>query len=573
MLSNTSLHFRASCRFVVGACVLFLISTSSTFAAAGKIQFVAGEAKIINDKQAERAASKGEILNQGDSIVTGATGSVQVLLEDGGLLAVRPNTQMKIDAYAYSGKADDANNKSFFSLGKGTFRSITGAIGQNNKQAYRVSTPTATMGIRGTDHEPAVVLPLAPGTQPQSPLESAPPGTYDRVNQGQTFIQNSEGLVVLGVNQVGFASSAGGAPTVLPNVPSFYTSTPKPGDAKKDSKSTKSTSASSSAAGSTTSSGTSSTSSDSGSSDSSTTTASSSGDVAGDSGSFGVIGGTATSTSTTSSNVNTVTTVTSSPTIAAAATGTPITLLSGVVGANINFSGMMSSDFAGVLIADDPSKFIEIGAQNELNRVFDASTPPTFEALRNNAAIVDQGSFNAFADAGTAVYWGRWEDQGYIISEAGSPITAFGPFHYIHSPDITPVGLVTTPGALTGGNYTYVGGTSPSNFNGDVGSLTAASLNVNFSTQVVTLGISATVLDPMLSMVNLTGTAIGSVQNFVSDVGIVGFSGDPQRPMPTDTTLLAKGAFIGPTASGAITAFQLQDSQGNLAIGTAAFRR
>ena len=226
--------FRA---FTLGFALL-VFGHSAAFAAAGKIQFTAGEVKIVNAQKAERVAQKGEALESGDTIVTGASGSVQVALADGGLIAVRPNSQLKIDDYAYSGKADDSKNKSFFSLGKGTFRSITGAIGQNNKQAYRVNTPTATMGIRGTDHEPWFI-PFLPGVPPP-----APPGTYDYVNSGSTFLQNPLGIIVLGPNQVGFAPAGGGPPIVLPNIPGFYTNTPKTNPAKAAADAKKSASAS-----------------------------------------------------------------------------------------------------------------------------------------------------------------------------------------------------------------------------------------------------------------------------------------------------------------------------------------
>ena len=42
------------------ACAVLCLGISGAYAAAGKIQFVAGEAKIVNDKQAERAATKGD---------------------------------------------------------------------------------------------------------------------------------------------------------------------------------------------------------------------------------------------------------------------------------------------------------------------------------------------------------------------------------------------------------------------------------------------------------------------------------------------------------------------------------
>jgi len=73
-------------------------------------------------------------------------------------------------------------------------------IGRRNKSNYLVNTPTAKIGIRGTDHEPYYVPSPAPGeTLP------APPGTYNKVNVGETVIRTPGGTVVVGANQIGFA--------------------------------------------------------------------------------------------------------------------------------------------------------------------------------------------------------------------------------------------------------------------------------------------------------------------------------------------------------------------------------
>ncbi len=548
------------------ACAVFSLAVSNAYAVAGKIQFVAGEAKVTNDKQAERAAIKGLILNQGDSIVTGPTGSVQVLLEDGGLLAVRPNTQMKIDAYAYSGKADDPNNKSFFSLGKGTFRSITGAIGQNNKQAYRVDTPTATMGIRGTDHEPAVVLQLAPGQQAQSPLESAPPGTYDRVNQGQTFIQNSAGLLVLGVNQVGFAPSGGGAPTVLPNVPAFYTSTPKPVSAKNTAQSTSSASSSNStttaaAAGSSDSSSTS-------TSDSASLSTTSSSSIEPDpTVSFATLESTTIVTNSTS--VNTDTTVTTDPIIAVAAGITesalaPAPLLGGV-GAYIAASAMGGQPSSGsvLLTAASPTQEILLGAQNEVLRIFDGLTSPTFEFLSNGSSLStsDPATTFVFNDGGI-VNWGRWL-PGFIVKDGGIVEQTLGDFQYIFSQNITSPSLVTS-GTLTGGLYGYVGGTSPANALGVTGTINPLNtfLSVDFGGQTAFFSVETSI-----SGVTLSGSASGSIRDFINPLSGI-------SSITSSVFVFANGFFVGPTAAGAITSFTIQDiTNGNGAAGTAVFRR
>ena len=195
--------------------ILLLPVSASAFAIAGHIQFTAGEVKILNAENIQRAAQKGASVDQGDTIITGASGVLQILMEDGGLIAVRPDTRMHIDAFKYTGKS--GTDKSFFSLLKGTFRSITGAIGKANHQAYKVTTPNATIGIRGTDHEPLVILTAKTG----EPMQGAP-GTYDKVNGGATFIQTDRGITLIGTGQVGYAANAQAAPIMLPSIPAFY---------------------------------------------------------------------------------------------------------------------------------------------------------------------------------------------------------------------------------------------------------------------------------------------------------------------------------------------------------------
>jgi hypothetical protein len=137
-------------------------------------------------------------------------------MEDQALIAVRPNTRMRIDAYRALGDKDD--NSTLFLL-SGTFRALTGWIGRYNKERYRIRTSTATIGIRGTDHEPAY---FGADTRSEE-RDNHPPGSYDKVNLGETFIQNAAGRISLTQGRAGFApEGARDAPRVLERTPTFY---------------------------------------------------------------------------------------------------------------------------------------------------------------------------------------------------------------------------------------------------------------------------------------------------------------------------------------------------------------
>lgn len=181
---------------------------------AGKVELVEGDVTVHDRAKKPRKVAVGDTILEGESIVTGKDGELHLNMEDGGFIAVRPNTKMRIVAYQAQG---DESDKGVFSLLQGTFRSVTGWIGKFNPRSYQVRTPTATIGVRGTDHEPLVI--------PQGSKEGEP-GSYDKVNVGGTTIQTKHGSVDVKPNQAAFAPLHGRpVPRVLPQVPQFFKAT------------------------------------------------------------------------------------------------------------------------------------------------------------------------------------------------------------------------------------------------------------------------------------------------------------------------------------------------------------
>ncbi len=206
---------------VVLGLVLQLFAVSLAEAAAGRFQFVVGDVRVTDPAGKERAVRKGDAVNEGDSILSGASGTAQILLVDGGILAVRPDTRMKIDEYKFNGK-DDGSERSFFSIVKGGFRAITGLIGKRNKENYGIRTPAATIGIRGTDSETVHVV---------APLPNVPEGTYNKVNTGATVMNGT----VINPNQVGYTPNLQTPAAILPAMPPiFEAAKPSQGEKKDD---------------------------------------------------------------------------------------------------------------------------------------------------------------------------------------------------------------------------------------------------------------------------------------------------------------------------------------------------
>lgn len=110
--------------------------------AVGKVWVESGSQRI--------ALVRGQQVEVGQKLVTREGGHVHVRMKDGGLVALRPNSELEIQVFDYD-PANPGAGKVRYSLRQGVARSVTGAIGEANKEAFRFNTPVAAIGVRGTD--------------------------------------------------------------------------------------------------------------------------------------------------------------------------------------------------------------------------------------------------------------------------------------------------------------------------------------------------------------------------------------------------------------------------------------
>lgn len=114
----------------------------------GEMITVIGQGKVITD-QGEQIAARGKLVHVGDRIETAAGGHVHVRFVDGALVSVRPLSRLHIENYRNSGIQTLAAIK--FKLEEGVIRSVTGHWGEANRDRFRLNTPVAAIGIKGTD--------------------------------------------------------------------------------------------------------------------------------------------------------------------------------------------------------------------------------------------------------------------------------------------------------------------------------------------------------------------------------------------------------------------------------------
>jgi hypothetical protein len=190
--------------------------------AAGRFVSVTGDVGVVGRDGVRRNAERGGDIREGDTIITGDSALAQARMSDGGLISIRADSEFKLEQFAYKGR-EDRNASFVVNILKGGFRTITGLISQVNRSGYKITTPAATIGVRGTHFEVVHVL-------PQIASQQLPAGTYNRVFEGITTVQNPGGALLQVVrDQTAFASLQGGNPVLIaPPAVIFGRPTPVP---------------------------------------------------------------------------------------------------------------------------------------------------------------------------------------------------------------------------------------------------------------------------------------------------------------------------------------------------------
>ncbi len=131
------------------AVALFALAPAISTAAeaVGRVLFAIGDARLATDGT---RLKKDDPITLGQAIVTGSNGHVHIRFVDDAFVSVRPNSRLEVEQYVYD-EREPKNNRVRFSLAQGVARLITGKAGQAAKDNFRLNTPVAAIGIRGTD--------------------------------------------------------------------------------------------------------------------------------------------------------------------------------------------------------------------------------------------------------------------------------------------------------------------------------------------------------------------------------------------------------------------------------------
>ena len=130
--------------------LLFALATSISQAATsiGEVTLVIGEVSAMRPDGSSPRMKRGELIYAGDVLETSDGGHVHVRFVDGALVSVRPSSRLVIEQYEEAAGSRVAIK---FKVEKGVVRSITGKWGQANPEKFRLNTPVAAIGVKGTD--------------------------------------------------------------------------------------------------------------------------------------------------------------------------------------------------------------------------------------------------------------------------------------------------------------------------------------------------------------------------------------------------------------------------------------
>ena len=137
-----------------------LAQASSPAGIVGEVTLVIGAASLVGADGQARQVDRGSEVRVGDKVETQQGGHVHLKFVDGGRVSVRPASRLVIESYAHS-KDQPQLSAIKFRLDEGVIRSITGQWGEAAKERFRLNTPVAAIGVKGTDF---VVRSLPTGT-------------------------------------------------------------------------------------------------------------------------------------------------------------------------------------------------------------------------------------------------------------------------------------------------------------------------------------------------------------------------------------------------------------------------
>lgn len=131
------------------ACLLFALALPATAQEwAGIVKTVRGEVAVERAGKAQPVAVGDKVFPR-DKLVTGKDSQVGVTLRDDTLISTGANSQLVVAEFSFDPTTQSGNV--LVSVLRGVTAMVSGLVAKSHPDAMRVTTPTLTAGIRGTE--------------------------------------------------------------------------------------------------------------------------------------------------------------------------------------------------------------------------------------------------------------------------------------------------------------------------------------------------------------------------------------------------------------------------------------
>jgi len=114
----------------------------------GQIKVVTGQVSVERKGQS-LPGRVGLVLEADDVLRTGADGSVGITMRDNSLLSAGPNSILSLEHFEFDPTTSDGRFDA--RLRRGTLAVVSGRIAKKSPQSMTVRTPSAVLGVRGTE--------------------------------------------------------------------------------------------------------------------------------------------------------------------------------------------------------------------------------------------------------------------------------------------------------------------------------------------------------------------------------------------------------------------------------------
>ena len=124
------------------------LAVGAAMAEIGQIKVAKGQVSVERKGQAQ-AARVGMLLEPADILKTGSDGSVGITMRDNSLLSAGPNSILSLERFEFD--ATTSQGRFDARLRRGTLAVVSGRIAKQSPDAMTVRTPSAVLGVRGTE--------------------------------------------------------------------------------------------------------------------------------------------------------------------------------------------------------------------------------------------------------------------------------------------------------------------------------------------------------------------------------------------------------------------------------------